>query len=225
MKISAIIVAAGSSRRMGFDKLGANLCGKPVLAWSMEAFSNCEAIDGIRVVTSEMKFSWVSGIVEELGISKFNGCVEGGAERHLSVWNGLESLAESAEYVAIHDGARPLITAAAIEHCAAVCLQTGAASLAHRVTETLKRAGDDGRVSEEVCRDNLWAMETPQIFRIDLLRQAYRKILDSGKVVTDEVSAVQAMGHPVNLAENREANVKITVPSDLEVAEAILRAR
>ncbi|MEM1443715.1 MAG: 2-C-methyl-D-erythritol 4-phosphate cytidylyltransferase [Verrucomicrobiota bacterium] len=222
MKVSAIIVAAGSSRRMGFDKLAADLAGESVLCRSMLAFQACPDVVEIRVVTSPEKFSSVEADAERLGIGKFVEAIEGGAERHLSVDAGLSRVGEGMDLVAVHDGARPLVTPEAIKRCAEVALASGAASLAHRVADTLKRGDADGNVVGAVSREDLWAMETPQIFGVELLRRAYAAVIASGALVTDEVSAIEALGEKVKLVENLEPNLKITVPSDLVVAKAAL---
>jgi 2-C-methyl-D-erythritol 4-phosphate cytidylyltransferase len=225
LKISAIIVAAGSSRRMGFDKLEADLCGESVLVRSILAFESCEAVEEIRVVTSVGKFPAVESAAKRLRIEKFVEAVEGGAERHLSVHAGLERVGDDCDLVAVHDGARPLVTPAAIMQCGQVAGRTGAAVLAHRVADTLKRGNEAGEVCGSVSREDLWAMETPQIFQVDLLREAYSTVLAAGDAVTDEVSAIEKLGRPVSLVENREANGKITVPGDLVVARAVMRER
>lgn len=219
--VCAIIVAAGSSRRMGFDKLSARIAGVTVLERSIRAFQSSDAIDRIVVVTAEERFAEVIG----LRASKVISVVPGGAERHLSVHRGLLSVAEGTEIVAVHDGARPLVTQAAIARCVEAARSGGAASLAHRITDTLKRADAAGRVTGGVSREHLWGMETPQAFRLDLLLRAYETVLDAGAVVTDEVSAVESLGEPVQLVENHEPNPKITVPADLALAAAILAAR
>ncbi len=225
MSVSAIIVAAGSSRRMGFDKLAADLCGESVLTRSMLAFEACPEVVEIRVVTSPEKMGGVTEAAKRLGLSKFVEAIEGGAERHLSVNAGLERVGEQCTLVAVHDGARPLITPAAISRCVEVARAHGAAALAHRVADTLKRGDDEGRVVGSVSRDDLWAMETPQVFSVKLLRTAYAAVLKRGEVVTDEVSALMGNGPQVMLVENPEPNLKITVPGDLVVAEAILKGR
>ncbi|MDF1823168.1 MAG: 2-C-methyl-D-erythritol 4-phosphate cytidylyltransferase [Verrucomicrobiales bacterium] len=224
MKISAIIVAAGSSRRMGFDKLAADLAGESVLSRSILAFQACPEVVEIRVVTSAEKLDAVTADAERLGITKFVEAIEGGAERHLSVNAGLSRVGPESDLVAVHDGARPLVSPEAISQCAAVAMETGAASLAHRIADTLKRADAEGDVCGAVAREDLWAMETPQIFNVSLLRRAYAEVLAQGALVTDEVSAIEALGEKVRLVENREPNLKITVPADLLVAEAVLRA-
>lgn len=223
--ISAIIVAAGSSSRMGFDKLSADLNGVSVLARSILAFQNCPDVTEIRVVTSKGKLAEVEQLARKIGADKFVEAVAGGAERHLSVWNGIQKIGSSKKLIAVHDGARPLVTPSAISACGKVADQCGGATLAHRVTDTLKRGNSAGEVCESVSRDDLWAMETPQIFDAKLLREAYRKILDQGQIVTDEVSALQAIGVKVQLVENTEPNMKITIPGDLAVAEKVLESR
>lgn len=222
--ISAIIVAAGSSQRMGFDKLEADLAGLSVLARSILAFQECADVSEIRVVSPKDKVTAVGQLAEEIGADKFIEAVAGGAERHLSVWNGIRKLENSrAGLIAVHDGARPLVSPAAISACGEVASQWGAASLAHRVTDTLKRGNAAGEVCGSVSRRNLWAMETPQIFDFGLLREAYEKIMEEGRKVSDEASALQAIGIKVRLVENHDPNIKVTVPADLAIAERVLQ--
>ena len=222
MKISAVIVAAGRSRRMGFDKLLADLCGETVLVRSLLAFQSCPDVAEIRVVTAAEKNNDIYEAANRLSISKFIECVEGGAERHLSVSAGLDRVGDDCDLLAVHDGARPLVTAEAISRCAEVAEKTGAATLAHRVADTLKRGNESDEVCESVSRENLWAMETPQIFQVELLRKAYDSVLAVGQIVTDEVSAIESIGHAVSLVENADPNTKITVPGDLVVARAVI---
>ncbi len=210
---------------MGFDKLAADLCGESVLTRSMLALAACAEVAEIRVVTSPEKFEPVGEAATRLGISKFVEVIPGGAERHLSVSAGLARIDDDRALVAVHDAARPLVSRAAISRCIAAAHEHGAATLAHRVADTLKRGDAAGEVVGAVSRDDLWAMETPQIFRVSLLREAYAEVLAKGEPVTDEVSAVRGIGHVVKLVENPEPNLKITVPGDLVVASAIWRER
>ncbi|MDF1851409.1 MAG: 2-C-methyl-D-erythritol 4-phosphate cytidylyltransferase [Verrucomicrobiales bacterium] len=223
--LSAIVVAAGSSRRMGFDKLEADLAGSSVLLRSLLAFEACSEVGEIRVVTSPEKLGPLEASIREAGLRKCVEVIEGGAERHLSVHRGLERVGEKFDLVAVHDGARPLVTPEMIGRCADAAREGGAAVLAHRVADTLKRGDDQGRVCGAVDRENLWAMETPQIFAIELLRRAYSAVMESGELVTDEVSAIEKLGETVTLVENTEPNGKITVPADLVVARAVIRER
>ena len=217
LMISAIIVAAGGSRRMGFNKLLAPLGGVPVLRRALDAFHQCGVVGEIIVVAS----GEVADAVEAWRalLPRVVKIVPGGAERHLSVWAGLQAAHARAGIVAVHDGGRPLISPAQIERCARGAGEHGAVTSARRVTETLKRTDDSGRIIESVDRANVWIMETPQVFRRELLHRAYEKVLRDGLLVTDEVSAVQHLGEPVLVVENNTPNPKITFPPDLAAAE------
>ena len=210
MNTTAIIVAAGSSQRMGFDKLAAPLAGLPVLRRTLDAFLTSEWIAEIIVV----------GPPE--GFAKPVRRVDGGATRQESVANGLAALAAGTQWVAVHDGARPLVSLEDIASCVAAAGEFGAATLARRVTETLKRSDADDFCAEAVPRDQLWFMETPQVFEVAQLRDAYAAVQARHLEVTDEVSALQAIGMPVKFVEARHPNPKITRPDDLTLASAIL---
>lgn len=216
---SAIIVAAGSSSRMGFNKLLAPLAGQPVLLRTLEAFQQCQAVDEIIVVAGhEVRReaeAWHSLI------PKLRAVGDGGAERHLSVWNGLQAVSPASEVIAVHDGGRPLIRSGQIAKCIARARETGAAACARPMTETLKRADADGRITESIDRSRAWIMETPQAFRRELLLRAYEKVIRENLVVTDEVSAVQLLGEPVFVVANESPNPKITFPADLALAEKL----
>ena len=214
----AVIVAAGSSRRAGFDKLAAPLAGLPVLRRSVDAFVAAGAA-AVVVVCPESR--WVETGLAAADFPVPVSRVDGGAERQDSVAAGLAALPVGTRMVAVHDGARPLITPQGIAACLAAAEETGAATCAHPVVDTLKRADAAGRsLPEKVSREHLWGMETPQIFRLELLLQAYQYVKENALVVTDEVSAVEALGVPTQLVQGG-ANLKITLPGDLELAELI----
>ena len=222
----AILVAAGSSRRMGFDKLTADLAGKPVAAHSLLAFQACASVERIVLVTREERAAEFTTLCRECGITKLASVVPGGAERHLSVWNGIQAAqCKEGDYLAVHDAARPLITPAAIEACYAKARHHGASACATPVADTLKRATADGVVTGGVERDHLWAMQTPQIFLAELLERAYQKILRANETVTDEVSALDRLGVSVVLTRIDEPNFKITHPRDLDLARLVLESR
>ncbi len=224
--ISAIIVAAGSSRRMGFDKIFTLLHGRPVLYWSLAAFQNCESVDEILVVTREEHIAEVEKLVRAEKLTKVHSVVAGGAERHLSVWNGLKAVkSEGSQYVAIHDGARPLVTPKLISECIELAKKHGSACCAAPVPDTVKRASYEQLVTESVERENLWAMQTPQVFSSALILQAYAALMARNELVTDEVSAVQKLGKRVALLRNDDYNFKITFPRDLPLAEQVLDIR
>jgi len=222
----AILVAAGSSRRMGFDKLTADLAGKPVAAHALLAFEACAKVERIVLVTREERVEEFEALCQKYEITKLKSVVPGGAERHLSVWNGMQAAqAKPEDCIAVHDAARPLITPAAIEACLAKAIHHGASSCATPITDTLKRATADGVVTGGVERDHLWAMQTPQIFHASLLDRAYRQILRTNEAVTDEVSAVHRLGVSVVLTRIDEPNFKITHPRDLDLARLIIESR
>lgn len=210
MSHAAIIVASGSSRRMGFDKLAARWNGKPILWHSVRAFSSLEEISQVIVVTPPERFEWLADLGPKLTR------VDGGKERPDSVAAGLAALNEDITHVAIHDGARPLVSPDSIRATFAAAEKSGAASLARRITETLKRATPEGVTTESVSRDDLWVMETPQIFSKDLINQAYQNVSSGDAKITDEVSALQLLGQGTTLVENYSPNPKITVQADLD---------
>ena len=223
--ISAVLVAAGGSRRMGFDKLTADLAGRPVAAWAAAAFQECAEVGEIIVVTAAGREDEFHGLLA--GLTKVRAVIPGGAARHLSVWEGLNAVESAAEFIAVHDAARPLVTPALIARCLARAREVGAATAATPVADTLKRADPATTlVAGGVDRTDLWGMGTPQVFRADFLRRAYREILATGEIVTDEVSAVERLGAPVALVDTgEEANFKITYPRDLALARLVLAGR
>jgi len=223
--ITAIIVAAGSSRRMGFDKLFANLAGKPVIAHSIDAFEKCPQVNEIVIVAREERLQDFENMVKEQKFTKVVKIVGGGDERHFSVWNGLQSVNAGTDYVAIHDGARPLVTPKLIQQCLELAEREGAVSCSAPIPDTVKRASTDQMVTESVERSGLWAMQTPQVFSSGLILQAYAAIIAKNEHVTDEVSAVQRLGKKIALLKNDDWNLKITFPRDLEMAEHILQIR
>ncbi len=203
---------------MGFDKLLAPLAGKPVLQHSIQAFVRCDEVTEIIVVCPRERFDAL-----DLEFSnKIIRRVDGGADRHDSVAAGLALLPAGTEYVAVHDGARPLISSDQIARVLATAVEHGGAASARPVTETVKRANAEGQVTESVSRDELWLMETPQIFKADLLVEAYRVVQSKGARVTDEVSAMELIGHPTHLVNNPGPNPKITYPEDIDQAEKFL---
>ena len=214
---TAILVAAGASRRMGFDKLSAELGGVPVLRRTLEAFLAAESIAEVVVVCPEERWEMLG-----TGFSKPVRRVDGGKNRQDSVMAGLAALALESTLVAIHDGARPFVSPMDIDRCVAVAEQNRAAALARRVTETLKRADQLDFSTEGVSREQLWFMETPQVFEISLLMDAYNEIVIRGLTVTDEVSVMEAVGVRVKFVESMRPNLKITTPADLALAEALL---
>lgn len=222
--VTAIIVGAGRSRRMGLDKLFAPIVGRPVIEHSIAAYQACGGIDRMVLVVHAEKLEAVRKLAE--GYGKVEAVVPGGEERHLSVWIGLQAVeAATSSFVAIHDAARPLVTPELIQRCLDLAREHGAACCAQQIPDTIKRASTEQFVTESVERSGLWAMQTPQIFSSVLILQAYAGVISRGELVTDEVSAVQRLGKRVALLRNDDWNLKMTFPRDLEMAEHILRLR
>ncbi len=223
--LSAIIVAAGSSQRMGFDKLFALLGDKPVVAHTLDAFEGAECVDEIILVGRDDRLAELQELVRRGEWKKTRHVVSGGLLRQDSVWAGLDLLAPEARYVAVHDAARPLITSEQIERVFAECRIHGAAALAEPITDTIKRGDQNHFVCGGVDRAGLYAMQTPQIFSRDLLVKAYEAVAAKKLSITDEVSAVELLGAKVLLVPNHEFNLKITYPRDLLLAESFLTRR
>ncbi|MFL6521778.1 MAG: 2-C-methyl-D-erythritol 4-phosphate cytidylyltransferase [Chthoniobacterales bacterium] len=223
--LSTIIVAAGSSQRMGFDKLLALLSDKPVLVHTIDAFERTPSVDEIILVARAERVGEFEELVRQNNFQKVRSVIAGGEQRHDSVRAGLKRLSENATHVAVHDAARPLVTPEQIERVFELARLHGGAALAEPITNTLKRADQSGAVTGGVPRENLYAMQTPQIFARDLLDEAYAKIGAGNLAVTDEVSAVEHLGGKVVLVPNDDWNVKITYPRDLLLAQAVLARR
>ena len=219
---SGVIVAAGGSTRMGFDKLTAQLGGRPVVAHSIAAFAAAVSIGELVVVVHPARTDEFRAWVGPFAGARPVRVVPGGAHRQDSVRNGLAAVGPEFGMVAVHDGARPLVTPAQIDACVVAGLRFGAVSLAAPVVETLQRADSEGRIQELVDRGDLWAMQTPQVFRRDLLVRALATAEREARPFTDETAAVRHLGETVRVVENREWNPKITFPRDLELAEVWL---
>jgi len=222
--LTAIIVAGGSSERMGFDKLFALVSGKPVIAHTIAAFERTSCVDEIILVGRIDSLGELQKIIGQP--TKVKQIIEGGVERSDSVRAGLDHLNPKSDFVAVHDAARPMITPEKITRVFEVCRTSGgAASLAEPINDTLKRADVDLAVKESVDRNGIYGMQTPQVFERKLLEEAYRLVAKRNLVVTDEVSAVELLGRKVVLVPNHDFNFKITYPRDLPMAEFVLKQR
>lgn len=230
-KSAALIVAAGSSLRFGQDKLLATLHGAPLISYSLKAFAEAPSIEAIILVVPpgrEKEFSNIIDALQMPALAAMTQVISGGSSRHQSVQRGVAALPAEIKCVAIHDGARPLITSALIERTLHAAYKHGAAALALPVTDTLHRTNEDGDAEETIDRKRLWAVQTPQVFRVvDLINGLTMTGLQhesgfSKTPPTDEVSALLQHGVKVHLLENHEPNIKVTYPGDLALAEAYL---
>ncbi len=222
---AAILLAAGRGERMGgaTDKAFLSLGSRPMAAYSLLAFQACPDIDAVVLVVRPDKIASSRELCRALDISKLAAVVEGGANRQDSVQAGLAALPLGMEIVAVHDTARPLVSPSLVSRTIQSAETYGSGVAAHRVVDTIKVVGDDLTVSSTPDRAKLWAVETPQTFRADLLRRAYDKVAADGALVTDDAGAVERLGEPVRLVESKQPNFKVTHPADLPLAEAVLR--
>ena len=221
--LTAIIVAAGSSKRVGFDKLFSKIGDRSVLEHALAAFEEAESVSEIIVVCRDPKL--VQDATNRAGFRKVHAVVRGGERRQDSVESGLKELTGKSEFVAVHDAARPLITPREIERVFSAARKHGAAVLAAPVTDTLKFADANQVASGSIDRQNVFAMQTPQIFRRQLLVDAYQRLSENSVTITDEVSAVEHAGGKIAIVPAEDHNLKITFASDLPIAEFILKQR
>lgn len=221
--LTAIIVAAGSSKRAGFDKLLAKIAGRPVIQHTLTAFEKTTCVNDVLVVSRETVA--MQHFIVKTNLRKVRRVVRGGARRQDSVQAGLNALDNEVEFVAVHDAARPLITSREIERVFAAARKHGAAVLATPITDTLKLGDANDVVCGSIDRQNVFAMQTPQVFRRELLSQAFEQVKRDSLTVTDEVSAIEHAGGRIVIVPAEDHNFKITYANDLLLAEAILKQR
>ena len=219
-KCGAVIVAAGSASRMGgIDKVMAPLDGEPMIARTVRAFQECDAVSEIVIVTREDLILPITGLCK--ACSKVTAVVAGGKSRQESVSKGLAALSKEVKLAAIHDGARPLITWQLIDCCIRAANTYGAAAPAIPVKDTIKTV-EGGIVLNTPDRSKLRAVQTPQVFDVDLLKGALQKAQQDGAEVTDDCSAVERLGMKIKIVEGDERNLKVTTPMDLKIAQMLL---
>lgn len=225
-KTIAILVAGGASKRFGgaTPKQFLPLAGKPLLVWALEAFQACSAIDGICLVIPAEQQASVTEWPQTYQLDKLEWIVAGGKERQDSVLAGFKAIPR-ADYVLVHDGARPLVTAEVIERVLAGADDKGAAVPGLDVTETLKRVAKGGNVLTTVDRDEYATIQTPQGFRYTILAEALQEAVTDGFYGTDEAMLIERMGFPVSVVPGQRENIKITTPDDLKFAELLLGSK
>jgi 2-C-methyl-D-erythritol 4-phosphate cytidylyltransferase len=216
----AVIVAAGNASRMGgIDKVMAPIGGEPMIVRTVRTFQNCDAIKEIVIVTRQDLVDPIMELCRDF--DKVQAVVIGGSSRQESVENGLNMLSSKVELAAIQDGARPLITAEVIDRTVRAAHTYAAAAPAIPVKDTIKRV-EKGVVAETPDRSRLRAVQTPQVFDVDLLRGALQKAREDKAEVTDDCSAVERLGMSIRIVEGDERNIKVTTPMDLKIAEMLL---
>ena len=221
--VSAVIVAAGSGTRMGADKLFLEVAGLPVVGHTWRRFDRHPEIDEVVLVIRKESRADFEALAEQIAPTKPHRFVEGGQERQDSVSNGLAAVNADCEWVAIQDGARPCTPAAAITDTLAAAREIGAAVTAGKVIDTLKEADGAGRIARNVNRTHLWAVQTPQIFALEIIRNAMAAVREQGASVTDDTAACELISQPVALVDGEGPNPKVTTSSDLLWVELLLR--
>ena len=224
---SAIIVAAGKGTRMGpaLDKVFLELAGKPVVVHTWQRFAQAACIDEIVLVVRDGMQAAFNELARQFHLGKPFRVVAGGAERQDSVWNGLEAISLETGIVAIQDAARPCTSVALIAATVTAAQESGAAVAAQPVTDTIKESLDGKSVTRTLNRSRLWSVQTPQTFRVEIIRHALSEARSRGLLITDDTAACELIGQPVRLVASAEPNPKVTRPEDAPYIEMLLRGR
>jgi 2-C-methyl-D-erythritol 4-phosphate cytidylyltransferase len=211
----AIIVAAGKGTRMGRDKLWMEVHGVPIVGHTWRTFDRSEVIDQVVLVVREESQQAFRDLAEQIQVQKPFHFAPGGSERQDSVWNGLQCCPEDCDLVAIQDAARPCTHPSHIRACIEAGGKYGAVVAAQKVTDTLKRVGGGLTIQSTVDREGLWSVQTPQVFRVDVIRKAMQSVRDQGLIVTDDTAACESIGCSVKVVSGDHPNPKVTYPGDL----------
>jgi|ERR1022692_614156 2-C-methyl-D-erythritol 4-phosphate cytidylyltransferase len=222
---SAIIVAAGKGTRMGpnVDKLFLEIAGRPVVVHTWQTFDAATCINEIILVVRDGMQPAFEELAKQFQLRKKFQLVAGGKERQDSVWNGLEAVSSGTELVAIQDAARPCTSEQLIAATLEAARETGAAAAAQPVTDTIKESADGKIIARTPDRSKLWAVQTPQTFRLEIIRRALSEVRRKGLLVTDDTAACELIGQPVRLIASTAPNPKVTRPEDLPYLEMLLR--
>jgi 2-C-methyl-D-erythritol 4-phosphate cytidylyltransferase len=220
---AAILVAAGKGVRMGADKLWLEIAGRPVIAHTWKNFNDAKCVDEIILVVREGMQKSFSELASEFHFQKPFRFVVGGAERQDSVWNGLEALSPKMEIVAIQDAARPCTTEVLIAATIEAARETGAAVAAQAITDTIKETADGKTILRTLDRSKLWSVQTPQTFRVEIIRRAISAARAKNLIFTDDTAACELIGQPVRLVSSATPNPKVTVPGDFPLIEMLLK--
>lgn len=223
----AVLACAGGSTRMGtsVSKQFLPLCGVPAVVRALRAFEKARTVSSVVAVCREQDIAEMKRLLKACRIEKVTAVVPGGKTRQESVAAGIAAAPRDARVLAVHDGARPLVTPEEIDHCVLDCLETGASALGVPVKDTVKTVDGEGRVVSTLPRDRLWAVQTPQAFDGEMYRKALRRAREEGADYTDDCQLVEHLGVRVHLLMGSYANIKLTTRDDVCAAEAILRER
>lgn len=227
VKLGVVIPAAGQGKRMGasINKQFLPLSGQPMLAHTLSLFEASEVVTEIVIVGSQDDLETIQDLVHEQGLKKVVSITLGGKERQESVFAGVKALSTAIQRVAVHDGARPLLTLEKLNRFFTEAEESRAAIMAIPVKDTIKRVDSQGKVLETPSRETLRAVQTPQVFDRALLEEAHQKAADAGFLATDDAGLIEWLGYPVQVFDGSPENIKITTPEDIDIAESILAKR
>lgn len=223
-RVTAIVAAGGIGKRLGARgrKSFVPLAGRPMLYWTLAALARCRRVEGLVVVVHPLDLERTRRLIRSCRIGKVKAVVPGGATRAESVFQGLRALPREVRWVAVHDAARPLVTASVVEGTLAASRASGAATAAVAVVPTIKEARNRW-VVRTLDRRSLWEIQTPQIFRRDLLERAHAKARTNGSGATDDAALVERLGVRVRVAPGSPRNIKVTTKEDLVIAKVFLK--
>ena len=223
--IAAVIVAAGKGTRMGpnVDKLFLEVCGRPLVAHTWERFDRHPQIQYVVLVVRDGMQTAFLELAEQIRTTKSFAFAIGGKERQDSVWNGLEALPKETSIVAIQDGARPCTSEKIISDTIAAAVEIGAAVAAQKIHDTIKEAGANQNINRNVDRTHLWSVQTPQAFKVEVIRSALGEVIAKKLSITDDTAACELINQPVRLVESIAPNPKATTAADLPYIELLLR--
>ena len=222
---SAVVLAAGNSQRMGKDKILMPIGGAPVIAHTLKALQSSDRIDEIVIVTKYESIQEIADICNEHGISKASRVIRGGKTRLESALIGVSNVSEKSTLIAIHDGARPFVTEKLIDRVVHAAKTHSAAAPAVTASDTVRLLNSKGAVTATPDRDLVALVQTPQVFLAELIKAALTRAMDKGFRVTDDCSAVEAIGDKVTIVAGEADNIKLTTTRDIYAAEGILAER
>jgi len=222
-KSTAIVVASGTGSRMGSEipKQFIEVMGKPIISYTLNSLSKCSDIDDIIIVTLPEYLVYCKDVVDAFNFKKVSKIVCGGQTRSQSVFNGLNELDDSCDMVVIHDGVRPLIDSDTVSKCISAAVKYGCAAVGVRMKDTIKFV-EDGFIEGTVDREKLWQIQTPQVFKKDLILSFYKNADINSISATDDCALAERAGYKIKIVEGKYENIKITTPQDIFIMKGLL---
>lgn len=222
-KVTAIVVAGGVGNRMNSDipKQFIDVMGKPIIAYTINSLSKCSLIDEIIVVTLQEYLVYMKDVVDAFGFKKVAKIVCGGSSRQESVYNGLKEVSDDTDIVAIHDGARPMIDDGVISECIIAAKEFGCAAVGVKMKDTIKSVDSNGFIEFTADREKLWQVQTPQIFKKEIICSLHEKYIEN-PISTDDCFLAEQDGYKVKMVEGKYENIKITTPQDIHIMKGLL---